>query len=80
MRAANGSTNPLRDNTVEAAEYVVDWVAGAHAVHNLTIDYVSIWNEMDSDLQAGGPKYIKQLRKSLNSRGFEGVKIVASDG
>ena len=41
---------------------------------------MSIWNEMDSDLNAGGPKYIKQLRKTLDARALQSVRIVAADG
>ena len=52
----NGSANnPLLDNTALTAAYVVDWIEGAHSVHNLTIDYVSVWNEMDRQLVSGGP-------------------------
>eukprot|EP00040_Diaphanoeca_grandis_P017779 m.93162 g.93162 ORF g.93162 m.93162 type:complete len:878 (-) comp26612_c0_seq1:128-2761(-) len=74
------SGNPLACNTKATAEYVVDWLQGAKVEHNLTIDYVSIWNEMDNDLKGGGVVYVKQLRKSLDARGLDQVKIVAFDG
>lgn len=77
---ATGGANPLLDNTNTTAAYVVDWIEGARTVHNLTIDFVSIWNEMDSALTAGGPVYVKQLRRELDARGFQSVQIVAYDG
>ena len=48
--------------------------------HGLTIDFVSIWNEMDADLQAGSRVYIKALRKALDLKGCTSTKIVACDG
>jgi hypothetical protein len=60
--------------------YVVDWIEGAHVTHNLSIDFVSVWNEMDHQLVQGGPAYVKELRKQLDTRGFSGVHIVAYDG
>ena len=35
---AEGQTFPLTNST---ADYTVDWIVAAKAVHNLTIDYVS---------------------------------------
>lgn len=32
-------------NTVKSANYIVNWIIGASKVHNLSIDYVGIWNE-----------------------------------
>ena len=49
-------------------------------VHGLIINFVSIWNEMDKQLQAGAEPYIKQLRKDLDRRGLHTTKIVACDG
>ena len=44
---ANNSKNPPGplDLPELAAEYIVSWVAGAREVHNLTIDWVGLWNE-----------------------------------
>lgn len=78
--ATTGGANPLLDNTALAAEYVSSWVAGMKTEHNLTIDFVSIWNEMDADLKAGARVYIKALRKAMDAKGLASTKIVACDG
>jgi hypothetical protein len=52
-----------------------DYVQGARDVHNITFDYVGVWNE--------GPwsrKYVVDLREALDSRGFAQTKIVVPDG
>ena len=74
------SSNPLADNTAAAASYVASWVAGMRDSHGLTIDYVSIWNEMDANLRAGAPRYIPALRAALDARGCRSTRIVADDG
>ncbi|RUS72385.1 hypothetical protein EGW08_019845 [Elysia chlorotica] len=56
------------------ADYIIKWVNGAKEVHNLTIDYVGIWNEYKYNIT-----YIKTLRNMLNSRGFKNTMIIASD-
>lgn len=80
LRNATGGANPLLDNTAVAAEYVSSWVRGMKTTHGLTIDFVSIWNEMDADLEAGSRVYIKALRKALDTKGCGSTKIVACDG
>ncbi|KAK3796635.1 hypothetical protein RRG08_008389, partial [Elysia crispata] len=39
-----GSGNPYH-NVLKTADYIVRWVNGAKKTHNLTIDYIGIWNE-----------------------------------
>uniref|UniRef100_A0A8C1ARP9 Galactocerebrosidase n=1 Tax=Cyprinus carpio carpio TaxID=630221 RepID=A0A8C1ARP9_CYPCA len=56
------------------ASYVVSWILGAKQYHDLDIDYVGIWNERHFN-----NKYIKLLRYTLDKRGLERVKIIASD-
>uniref|UniRef100_A0A672SMA9 Galactocerebrosidase n=1 Tax=Sinocyclocheilus grahami TaxID=75366 RepID=A0A672SMA9_SINGR len=56
------------------ASYVVLWILGAKQYHDLDIDYVGIWNE-----RSFNSKYIKLLRYTLDKRGLERVKIIASD-
>ncbi|XP_016319440.1 galactocerebrosidase-like [Sinocyclocheilus anshuiensis] len=56
------------------ASYVVSWILGAKQYHDLDIDYVGIWNE-----RSFNSKYIKLLRYTLDKRGLERVKIIASD-
>ena len=52
-----------------------NYVQGARDVHNITFDYIGVWNE--------GPwsrKYVVDLREALDSRGFGQTKIVVPDG
>ncbi|KAH9520075.1 hypothetical protein Btru_059869 [Bulinus truncatus] len=56
------------------ADYVVKWVNGAKVHYNLTIDFLGIWNEKMYDLD-----YVLTLRKTLDERGFENVRIIVSD-
>ena len=51
------------------------WLQGARDSHNLTIDYIGIWNERPSDAT-----YVITLRDAMNKAGFRGTKIVAKDG
>ncbi|XP_070540042.1 galactocerebrosidase-like [Ptychodera flava] len=69
----NGTTSPYH-NPQLTATYVTKWILGAKTHHNLTIDYVGIWNERLYDIP-----YIMTLRKTLDQNGFQDVKIVASD-
>ncbi|KAK6174549.1 hypothetical protein SNE40_017800 [Patella caerulea] len=61
-------------NIQSTADYVVKWVNGARVYHNLTMDYIGIWNESPYNIT-----YIKTLRKTLDSAGFTKTKIIASD-
>jgi hypothetical protein len=54
--ATTGGANPLLDNTALAVEYVSSWVAGMKTTHGLTIDYVSIWNEVCPVLRRAAPR------------------------
>ncbi|XP_015246714.1 PREDICTED: galactocerebrosidase isoform X1 [Cyprinodon variegatus] len=56
------------------AAYVVNWILGAKEYHDLDIQYIGIWNERDFN-----SKYIKLLRYTLDKKGLESVRIVASD-
>eukprot|EP00039_Didymoeca_costata_P015895 m.276313 g.276313 ORF g.276313 m.276313 type:complete len:844 (+) comp16299_c0_seq7:55-2586(+) len=79
LRNSTNDKNPLQSNPQQTAQYVVDWISGANSTHGLSIDFVSIWNEMDAQLKTAAT-YIKTLRSMLDSKGFSSVKIVASDG
>ncbi|KAK6174546.1 hypothetical protein SNE40_017799 [Patella caerulea] len=61
-------------NIQSTADYVVKWVNGARVYHNLTMDYIGIWNESPYNIT-----YIKTLRKTLDNAGFNRTKIIASD-
>ena len=58
-----------------AAAYVTAWVAGARAAHNLSIDFVGIWNE-----RLYTKDYVLALRRALDAgNGTAHVRIVAND-
>ena len=59
-----GTATPYKNLTLTAT-YVTKWVRGAKEHHNLTIDYVGIWNDKPCNID-----YIKELRRVLDSNGF----------
>uniref|UniRef100_A0A0B7BI09 galactosylceramidase n=1 Tax=Arion vulgaris TaxID=1028688 RepID=A0A0B7BI09_9EUPU len=69
----NGTQNPYYDRQ-KLATYIYKWIRGADVYHNLTIDYIGMWNERWYDAEA-----IKVLRKTLDDNGYSNVFIVASD-
>ena len=60
-----GHVLPYANNTV-AATYIAKWINGAKKHHDLTIDYVGIWNERPYDVA-----YIKELRRVLDMYDFK---------
>ncbi|GFR85270.1 galactocerebrosidase [Elysia marginata] len=68
-----GTNNPYIDPEL-TADYIVRWIRGAKTIHNLTMDYVGIWNERPYNI-----KYIKTLRQTLDHNGFQNTLIVAPD-
>ena len=56
------------------ADYISSFIEGAERYHNLKIDYTGIWNERDFDAE-----WIKLLRKTLDNKGLEHVRIIAPD-
>jgi len=56
------------------ADYISAFIEGAERYHNLKIDFTGIWNERNFDAE-----WIKLLRKTLNARGLNHVKIIAPD-
>ncbi|BFZ01346.1 hypothetical protein BsWGS_04385 [Bradybaena similaris] len=69
----NGTQNPYY-NRRKLATYLYKWIRGADVYHNLTIDYIGIWNERWCDTES-----IKVLRKTLDDNGYSQVKIIAAD-
>jgi len=61
-------------NVKVLADYVVRWVIGAKVHHNLTLDYIGIWNEKHYNVE-----YIKTLRATLDLNGFNHTLIIAAD-
>ena len=62
-------------NLDRITNYVYQWVKGAHDVHNITIDYLGIWNEIGTNRE-----YVFTLRRKLDENGFTHVKLVSNDG
>ncbi|MFF4937324.1 ricin-type beta-trefoil lectin domain protein [Micromonospora sp. NPDC000729] len=59
--------------STDSINYLVGWLDCA-ATHGLTINYLGGWNE-----KGYNTTWYKNLRSTLNSRGYGNVKIVASD-
>ena len=57
-----------------AANYVSAWVGGVKKRHNLTVDWVGLWNE-----QTYTDAYVDALRSTLDAHGHKDVNIVGSD-
>ncbi|CAH1783526.1 unnamed protein product [Owenia fusiformis] len=55
------------------AKYITKWVIGAQKYHNLSIDYIGVWNEKPYDVQ-----YIKILRQMLDQASPH-TQIIAAD-
>lgn len=55
--------------------YTLQWLKGARDVHDITIDYVGLWNEAGTSRD-----YLIALRKTLNEHGFDDTKLVSNDG
>lgn len=58
----------------QTAAYVVNWVAGAKAAYNVSIDVVGSWNE-----KAYSPAYLITLRAALDDAGFSSTRILCDD-
>ncbi|MFO1531953.1 MAG: family 16 glycoside hydrolase [Kiritimatiellia bacterium] len=56
------------------ADYIAAYILGLKKHHDLTIDYCGIWNETHYDAT-----WIKLLRRTLDARGLQHVKITAAD-
>lgn len=61
-------------NSQDNADYLANFIRGAHRAHGLTIDFVGIWNETRADVG-----FIKRLRQTLDRRGLRQTRIVAMD-
>eukprot|EP00475_Leptophrys_vorax_P014519 TRINITY_DN20832_c0_g1_i2.p1 TRINITY_DN20832_c0_g1~~TRINITY_DN20832_c0_g1_i2.p1 ORF type:complete len:770 (+),score=190.41 TRINITY_DN20832_c0_g1_i2:43-2352(+) len=68
---ADDKGSPLTDKNVE---YQIQWMIGARDFHNVTIDYIGVWNE-----RYWSAEYIRTLRTRLNETGFLSTQIVAAD-
>jgi hypothetical protein len=56
------------------ADFIASFIRGAKIYHDLSIDYCGIWNETPYDVE-----WIKILRRTLDTKGLESVRIVAAD-
>ncbi|GIJ51416.1 galactosylceramidase [Virgisporangium aliadipatigenens] len=59
--------------STDSIDYLLSWL-GCATSHGLTINYLGGWNE-----KGYNTTWYKNLRSALDSRGYSGVKIVASD-
>uniref|UniRef100_A0A915JEG5 galactosylceramidase n=1 Tax=Romanomermis culicivorax TaxID=13658 RepID=A0A915JEG5_ROMCU len=59
----------------KTAMYTVKWILGAKLVHNLTIDFIGIWNERPCNFD-----YIIALKRALIYSKLDDVKIIGCDG
>ncbi len=58
----------------DMADYYVDWLEGLRSVHGLELDALGCHNEKGTDYD-----FAKKLRKTMNERGFQQVKLHAFD-
>jgi galactosylceramidase len=71
---APATTGPL-DAPELSARYLTEWVCGARDSHNLTIDWVGMWNEhweADEVMFA----FVKELRSQLDAAGLQHTRII----
>lgn len=62
---------PLTNSTVT---YTINWLLAARDLHNLTIDYIGIWNE-----RSYSADYILALRAALHSHNLSTMIVAADD-
>jgi hypothetical protein len=74
---ASTSVGPLDDPQL-SAQYITEWVKGAKDVHNLTIDWVGMWNE-HWEAPAVMYAYTTQLRAQLDAAGLQATRIIGPD-
>ena len=76
---ANNSTSagPLAVPAL-SAKYISTWVLGAKRAHNLTVDWVGVWNE-HWDATPVMFAYIKELRAQLDAAGLQATRIIGPD-
>lgn len=67
------NNQPYKNNE-KTAMYTVKWIIGAKQHHNLTIDYIGIWNERPCDLD-----YILILKRALFENKLDNVGIIGCD-
>ncbi|XP_071793067.1 galactocerebrosidase-like isoform X3 [Asterias amurensis] len=70
----NGTHSPYANIDV-TVDYISRWIQGAKTHHNLTIDYIGIWNERKHSIA-----YIIALRAALDKARLDNVDVVAADG
>jgi len=66
----NGSYYEGDDNI----NYHLQWLDGAKSKHNLTIDYIGIWNERAPDYD-----WVIRFRRALDKSAHKNIKIVGAD-
>ena len=73
---AGSGNSPYASNATEsnAAHYVAAWVSGMRDTHNLTVDWVGLFNEREYT-----DSYVLELRSALDASGHSKTRIVGSD-
>ena len=66
-------------NAKATANYIADWVECAKTAHNITIDFIGPWNELDKPFAEFGIGYLKTLRATLDQREMQHTKLVGGD-
>ena len=61
-----------------SARYITTWVKGAKDVHNLTIDWVGMWNE-HWEANKTMFTYATTLRRQLDDAGLQATRIIGPD-
>ena len=74
---ASAGVGPL-DAPRLSARYITTWVRGAKEAHNLTIDWVGMWNE-HWEANATMFAYAKELRAQLDAAGCQATRIIGPD-
>lgn len=74
----NSTTGGPLDVPALSAKYISTWVLGAKQAHNLTIDWVGLWNE-HWEATPVMFAYAKELRAQLDAAGLQATKIIGPD-
>jgi hypothetical protein len=61
--------------SLDNVQYQADFIAAARVHHNISVDYIGIWNERPW----GSTDYVKELRNALDAVGAQSTTIVGSD-
>lgn len=69
-----GDTSSPYANLSKPLFYMTEWLRGGRDHHNLSFDYVGVWNENECDAD-----YLVALREALDANDFADTLIIAPD-